>query len=354
MAEHSSIEWTDATWNPITGCSVVSPGCTNCYAMKLAGTRLKHIDSRKGLTRDTKVGPVWTGEVRLNRQWLYQPLDWKKPRRIFVCAHGDLFAENVPDEWILDVFTVMAAADHHTYQVLTKRADRMREFLSRRDLLEDIYANWSTFSGKPAEVYSWPLHNVWCGVSAEDQKRADERVPDLIATPAKIRFVSAEPLLGSLDIAWALSPNRLDIGAGFLARGRFSPGLETLHPLDWIIVGGESGRDARPMHPAWARSIRDQCAAADVPFFFKQWGEWLDADQLLDRIEAGSAFIAKAGERWQPARPLNFADAAFLADLTGNRFDHQSDGRTILPLGKNRAGRRLDGVEHNEFPQVPE
>ncbi|MER8560129.1 phage Gp37/Gp68 family protein [Mesorhizobium sp. M0578] len=350
MADHSSIEWTDATWNPITGCSIVSPGCTNCYAMKLAGTRLKHIDSRKGLTRDTKAGPVWTGEVRLNRQWLHQPLDWKKPRRIFVCAHGDLFAENVPDEWILDVFTVMAAADHHTYQVLTKRADRMREFLSRRDLLDDIYANWYTFTGKPAEVYSWPLHNVWCGISAEDQKRADERLPDLLVTPAKVRFVSAEPLIGPLDLAWALSRNRLDIGSGFLARGRFSPGLESLRALDWIIVGGESGPGARPMHPAWARSIRDQCAAAGTAFFFKQWGEWapqigaVDGWTLDDNPEI-SRFEHREWEdgRWsEPFWPM-------WCDWQDGNYDEE---QCVSRIGKKRAGRRLDDVEHNAMPEA--
>ncbi|TPK15212.1 phage Gp37/Gp68 family protein [Mesorhizobium sp. B2-5-9] len=344
MADGTSIEWTDATWNPITGCSVVSPGCTNCYAMKLAGTRLKHIDSRKGLTRDTKAGPVWTGEVRLNRQWLHQPLDWKKPRRIFVCAHGDLFAENVPDEWILDVFTVMAAADHHTYQVLTKRADRMREFLSRRDLLEDIYANWYTFTGKPREVYSWPLHNVWCGVSAEDQKRADERVPALLATPAKVRFLSAEPLLGPLDVAWALSRDRLDIAAGFHTRGRFAPGLETLRPLDQIIVGGESGRGARPMHPDWARWLREQCQANGAAFFFKQWGAWA-AFYDRDRDDPDWRNVPHVDSQMGPG-------ATRFHNLAGGCGFHGDRVVAMRNVGKKAAGRLLDRIEHNEFPKV--
>lgn len=130
MSDGTNIEWTDATWNPITGCAVVSPGCTNCYAMKLAGTRLRHHPSRAGLTRDSKAGPVWTGEVRLNEQWLTQPLQWRRPRKIFVCAHGDLFAENVPDAWIDRVFAVMALCPQHTFQVLTKRSKRMREYCS--------------------------------------------------------------------------------------------------------------------------------------------------------------------------------------------------------------------------------
>ncbi|RWB85959.1 MAG: phage Gp37/Gp68 family protein [Mesorhizobium sp.] len=330
MADKSAIEWTDATWNPITGCSVVSPGCTNCYAMKLAGTRLKNIESRKGLTRDTKAGPVWTGEVRLNRPWLYQPFDWKKPRRIFVCAHGDLFAENVPDEWILDVFTVMAAAGHHTYQVLTKRTERMREFVSRRDLLDDIYANWYTFSGGAREVQSWPLHNVWLGTSTEDQKRADERLPDLLSTPAKVRFVSAEPLLGPLDISKYLLP-LCDRCPPWEVPCRI--GCQNCTRLDWVIVGGESGPDARPMHPAWARSLRDQCANNRVRFFFKQWGAWAPASDASREI------------------------ATVLPDGRVREWE-AGEGRLVDPemaalsrLGKKAAGRLLDGVEHNGMPE---
>lgn len=313
MADHSSIEWTDATWNPITGCSIVSPGCTHCYAMKLAGTRLKHIPSREGLTKDTKAGPVWTGEVRLNRQWLRQPIEWKKSRKIFVCAHGDLFAENVPDEWIIEVFTVMAIADHHTFQVLTKRPDRARDFLSEPYRLDDIYDNWYTYSGGARQVYSWPLHNVWIGASAEDQLRYDSRRRYVDETPAKVRFWSLEPLLGPLD----------------LKIGHVKP--------DWVIVGGESGQGARPMHPDWARSIRDQCAAAGVAFHFKQWGAWLDEREATARSmapgpEMFSAHGEPKGDRW------HFYDS------------RARNGDAMIRVGKKRAGRLLDGVEHNGFP----
>ena len=279
MAANSKIEWTDATWNPVTGCSIVSPGCTNCYAMRLAGTRLKHTPSRTGLTKDTKAGPVWNGQVRLNEGWLDQPLRWKRPRRIFVCAHGDLFAENVPDEWIDRVFAVMALSPQHTFQVLTKRAARMRDYLN---------GDWSIriIGALPGHVAGWLssgrniLPNVWLGVSAERQQEADERIPDLLATPAAVRFVSAEPLLGPVDFtriihrdpakfSWLNYSPRLNALTGNypLLEGTRDP-----HPerLDWIIVGGESGNAARPMHPAWARSIRDQCAAAGTAFFMKQ------------------------------------------------------------------------------------
>lgn len=238
MADGSKIQWTDATWNPVTGCSVVSPGCTNCYAMKLAGTRMRHHWSREGLTDSSKAGPVWNGQVRFNEQWLDQPLRWRKPRMIFVCAHGDLFHENVSDEWIDRVFDVMAKAKQHVFQVLTKRPERVRDWMTREE----------------------PLPNVWLGVSVEDQQRADERIPHLLATPAAKRFVSYEPALGPVD---------------------FSPWLAK---ISWLIAGGESGPGARPFDIAWARSTVEQCQESGVACFVKQLGAlpksgmWLGAE----------------------------------------------------------------------------
>lgn len=325
MADHTHIEWTDATWNPITGCSIVSPGCTNCYAMRLAGTRLKHLPSRQGLTVDSKAGPVWNGEVRLNEQWVDQPLRWKRPRRIFVCAHGDLFAENVPDEWIDRAFAVMALAPQHTFQVLTKRAARMRKYMSGFECDGARRLNVAYAAGRLMEDgdnahdevanASWPLPNVWLGVSAEDQKRADERVPELLATQAAIRFVSAEPLIGPISFRWAKWDDWRD------ENGRPRPlvdHLDGLRKLDWVIVGGESGPGARRMPADWARSIRDQCDDAEIPFFFKQWGAYLPAGQLM-----------ADGRPWSPV------------------------GGNSLHAAKSLSGRLLDGVEHNAMPLVP-
>lgn len=338
MAETSLIEWTDATWNPVTGCSVVSPGCANCYAMRLAGTRLKHHPSREGLTTDSKAGPVWNGQVRLNEAWLTQPLGWKRGRRIFVCAHGDLFHEAVPDAWIDRVFAVMALAPQHTFQVLTKRAERMRAYLSEVDqeredavgeAVKVVASMMHPHDQGAAEKLDWsapvggckpmiPLPNVWLGVSAERQQEAEERIPHLLETSAAIRFLSAEPLLGPLNL------NRLhghrDIEGGgdehwwesCLNGKPFNTWAERDVPapkLDWVIAGGESGPGARPMHPDWARQIRDDCGAADVPFFFKQWGAFAP-------LEAG----AKDG----------------VPDM--------------FHVGKKAAGRLLDGVLHNAFP----
>lgn len=310
MADHTHIEWTDATWNPVTGCSVVSPGCTNCYAMKLAGTRLRDHPSRKGLTAPSKAGPVWNGKVRFNADWLDQPLRWAKPRRIFVCAHGDLFHEDVPDAVIDQVFAVMALAPRHTFQVLTKRAARMRAYVGDPATMRRIYelvcdrvvveelavvliAPGSDERLVPAgpriHLDQWPLPNVWLGVSVEDQARADERVPELLATPAAVRFVSLEPMLGPVDlhIAWlgesALEgecwgdclwckkggPPMHNCQLGRQSEASFDKGRSG---LDWVILGGESGPGSRPMHPDWARQVRDDCAAAGVAFFLKQWG----------------------------------------------------------------------------------
>lgn len=377
MADGTKIEWTDATWNPITGCSVVSPGCTNCYAMKLAGTRLKHHPSRMGLTRDTKAGPVWTGEVSFNAEWLDQPLRWTKPRMIFVCAHGDLFAEGVPDEWIDQVFAVMALCPQHTFQVLTKRPERMREYLAEwRQFrvaeaalqvgrnLPDSYPGWSLDHWKPSATRGcsapaiWPLPNVWLGVSVEDQRRADERIPILLDTPAAIRWISAEPLLGPVDLtdachgSWffdALRGTRWhDDPDGPNQAEQFARGL------DWVVAGGESGPGARPMHPDWARSLRDQCATAGVPFLFKQWGEWTEACQDLRNADDSHIEIDpdshEAGEIYDRTNDRLIAADGRL--FTPETLPPDTPARLIERLGKRRAGRLLDGVEHNGYPEL--
>ena len=310
----TSIEWTDKTWNPIVGCSIVSPGCTNCYAMRMAA-RLEAMGSvmefreelghsinvakshYNGLTQPSKAGAVWTGKVaRAPEHILTAPWRWKKPCRIFVNSMSDLFHESIPDEWIAEVFAVMEGAPRHTFQVLTKRAARMRRWCSQ----------WN------ALVY--PLPNVWLGVSAEDQTRADERIPDLLATPAAVRFVSAEPLLGQIKMHERLGDDWLASGLSGERKG-----------LDWVIVGGESGKGARPMHPDWARSIRDQCEAAGVPFFFKQWGNWLPFDQGIHLADSHVSYDVFAGCAGYMARAYQ--------------------------INKKLAGRLLDGVEHNGMPR---
>lgn len=344
MSDKSKIEWTDATWNPITGCTVHSAGCTNCYAMQIAGTWLKHHPSRKGLTREVNGNHVWTGEVKFNEQWLLQPIQWKRPRDIFVCAHADLFHEKVPDEWIDKIFAVMALAPQHRFQVLTKRSDRMRRYMT--DLLEgtrrvlsemsdlganDTSANCAALWGEPFQRK--PLPNVWLGVSVEDQRAADERIPDLLATPAAIRWLSCEPLLGPVRLFRDQSDERHCWLTGYWQEIDCTPDGGIAHGrgpgLDWIVCGGESGRRARPMHPDWARSLRDQCAAAGVPFHFKQWGEWKPFLGWRDGV-------------------TRYADASGSYDARSiYRFE---DGAHLVRVGKKAAGRLLDGVQHDATP----
>jgi protein gp37 len=283
--------------------------------MQLAGTRLAHHPSRSGLIRDTKAGPVWTGEVRFNEEWLDQPIRWRRPRMVFVCAHGDLFHESVPDEWIDRVFGVMLWSASHTFQVLTKRPYRARQYLAKltvrriaegsRSLgitehlagggIRDCAEATLHLLGRDPEAPIGPLPNVWLGVSVEDQARADERIPVLLDTPAAVRWISAEPLLGPVDLT------RLDADRD---RGWEEP-LDALRPytvaqaledwgdecrlkkdrpaLDWAVVGGESGRAARQMDIAWARGLVTQCRAAGVPVFVKQLGQ-LTIDGPVQRL----------------------------------------------------------------------
>lgn len=251
MSDNTKIEWADATWNPITGCSVVSSGCTNCYAMRLAGGRLRNHSSRKGLTEMSKAGPVWTGEVRFNEPVLDQPLRWRRPRRIFVCAHGDLFHEAIPPKWQLLVWATMMRAEHHHFLVLTKRPERMRLFCDANAV----------------------LRNVWLGVSVEDQRAADTRIPILLATPAARRWISAEPLLGPVDLRYLQPgdpPTEINALAG--THGVLRPHGGRCDRLDWVVVGGESGPGARPCDLVNVARIVEDCREFNVPVFVKQLG----------------------------------------------------------------------------------
>ncbi len=262
MARRTAIAWTESTWNPVTGCDQTSPGCSSCYAMRLA-VRLKAM----GSPRYQKDGaPPTSGPgfgVTMHPDLLRQPLSWRAPSMVFVCSMADLFHPRVDDDFIARAFAVMAASPRHTYQVLTKRYARLRALLSRPSFPEQVQAHTRRFAPDVTVSSAWPLPNVWVGVSVEDQIRAVQRIPALLATPAAVRYLSCEPLLSTLDLTpW-------------------------LGQLDWVIVGGESGPNHRTMHPDWARAVRDQCTAHDVHFFFKQWGGATPAagGHLLDGLE---------------------------------------------------------------------
>lgn len=230
MSTGTTIQWTDATWNPVRGCSRVSAGCDNCYAMRQARRQDRPLGAYEGLTRVGKRGVDWSGIVRLVPELLDQPSRWKKPRRVFVNSMSDLFHESLPIGDIDAVFQTMLDAERHTFQVLTKRPKRMHDYLHA------VHHERN------------PLPNVHLGVSCEDQVTFDDRTRYLALTPAAVRFVSLEPLLGPIEADW----DDMKIG--------------------WVIVGGESGPGARPMDPDWARDLRDQCKDWGVPFFMKQMG----------------------------------------------------------------------------------
>lgn len=341
MSDKTTIEWTDATWNPVTGCTKVSAGCDHCYAETFAerfrGTPGHYFES--GF------------DVQLRPDKLVQPLRWTKPKRIFVNSMSDLFHTDIPDEHIDRVFGVMAAnlahaRPTHTFQILTKRHSRMRSYLSAAGVQERIAiaAAQVTDEDHADTVHDyvrhhaqWPLPNVWLGVSVENQQWADIRIPALLDTPAAVRFLSCEPLLGPVDLLHSINQDPL-------AAYHFRPG-----GIDWVIVGGESGRNARPMHPDWARSLRDQCVTADVPFLFKQHGEWEPIGPLYgEGDDVDDAHMNAVG--------LEVIDKRRVVEL--ERSGHVTDGyqpgdpRTWLMarVGKKAAGRELDGRTWDEHP----
>lgn len=282
----TTIEWTDVVWNPTTGCDRVSPGCDHCYALTMA-KRLKGMGSAKYQTDgDPRTSGPGFG-LAVHEDALTLPLKWRKPRRIFVNSMSDLFHDAVPEDFIAEVFARMWWSPQHTFQVLTKRHGRMRSLVPR------IEANLRQREHDLALVdcpfpLAWPLPNVWLGVSVENQEWADIRVPALLDTPAAVRWLSCEPLLGPVELPFASEVNACTCYGGHTVYGH-EPGCG-LEPgpawgnLHWVVVGGESGPGARPMHPDWVRSLRDQCVDARVPFFFKQAGgvlarEWNCTDR---------------------------------------------------------------------------
>lgn len=388
----TKIEWCEKTWNPIVGCSIVSPGCTNCYAMKMAARieRMGGAPQYDGTTKPSRAGAVWTGKVALAEKAMLEPLKRKKPTMYFVNSMGDLFHEDVPDAWIDRVFAVMALCPQHTFQVLTKRSARMREYFRNRTATE-VITRWAKEGEKLRGDIGYDyiiendrtaLPNVWLGVSAEDQTRADERIPDLLATPAAVRFVSAEPLLGPVDVsAWLSGCHECAQECGFRLgetspprnerchacgwvgeyAGEFCPdcGAQDFngvcpncyadavqhhpdtHCIDWVIVGGESGKGARPMHPDWARSLRDQCAGAGVAFFFKQWGSWIVE---VDRD--------KEDPDWRHGYSNSLRKGGAILNVAGGTGFHGERVCLMKPASKKAAGRLLDGRTHDEMPPV--
>lgn len=365
MSEHSAIEWTDATWNPTVGCTKVSPECANCYAILFAerlaaaghkvyqGLTKRLGDHRRfhrdGADRPTPArGPAnWTGIARPNPAALTLPLSWKKPRRVFVDSMSDLFHEGISFSFVASVFGVMAMSPQHTHIVLTKRPEQalaffgwlgnnpiqrfVRLFDSLRWMPLDTDQRKLIDSPRWELLDVWPLPNVQLGVSVGDQETADVRIPLLLRCHAAVRIVSYEPALGPVDFeSWLYGEcghpcdEYLEAGTCLCTEKR-PPNPH----LDGVIMGGESDgsrqQPPRPMHPDWARSTRDACARAGVPFFFKQWGAWVPLEQTIG------------------AQRANCGDFS----IPWHEF---ADRKLAFRVGKKAAGRLLDGREHNDLP----
>jgi protein gp37 len=332
MSANTGIEWTDSTWNPIRGCTRVSEGCRNCYAEKVAYRFSGAGQPYEGLAVLKNGHASWTGKIQFVQKHLLDPLKWKTPRRIFVNSMSDLFHEGVTDETRDKIFAVMALAHQHTFQVLTKRPYNMLRYLTDKQrgarwlyTTQEVIEKPKGSTIRPWDVIDAKLGNVWLGVSVENQAAADERIPLLLKTPAAVRFLSCEPLLGPVSLRWK---NSTPFGVAHPRHLKPSPDedgrictneYDGLRELDWVICGGESGPGARPMHPDWARTLRDQCVAAGVPFFFKQWGEF------------------------SPEYSNHAIDAHYCAF---------ADQTVVYRVGKKAAGALLDGVEHKAFPEV--
>ena len=331
----TNIEWTGHTWNPLSGCTKVSEGCKNCYAEKMAH-RLQAMGA-KGYENGFA--------VTLHYDKLDEPLKRKKPTMYFVCSMGDLFHEDVPFEFIDKVWAVMAAASHHTFQILTKRPDRMEEYLRMQKFSPNhLGIAIARIAGANERIrdFSQPLENVWLGVTAENQEQADKRIPILLDTPAEVRFISIEPMIGAINLAKLEKDMSDGTRYGYKMNGLTGVGYEYIPDsshewkwakLDWVIVGGETGANARPMHPDWVRSIQKQCKAANVPFFFKQWGEWTSEGAH----PAGKwEMIGRCGKRLDEVK--SSADLCWVA--------------YTAKVGKKRAGHLLDGVEYRQMPET--
>lgn len=359
----TKIEWADSVWNVVSGCSRKSAGCENCYA-EVMTKRLALMGQEKyqGLLNAQN---RFNGVLKLDEKALTKPLENKTPTKYFVNSMSDLFHENMPDEWIDKVFAIMALCPHHIFQILTKRPGKMRDYIAKRneewtDLgVSETLKNWEVHyenyellhtDGKlkphlqkaewfwesfptgeggtdPGDLYYYgkiPLRNVWFGVSCENPS-VKSRIRVLQDIPAAVRFLSLEPLLEDL-------------------------GEINLTNIDWVIAGGESGNYARPVHPAWVRSIRDQCTAAGVPFFFKQWGSWKPIDQMSDEESDKCYFPLRKTQSPEDIRKPRFETT--ILHLDGKQdFSFPAGAMQVFRIGKKKAGNLLDGIKWEQFPK---
>jgi protein gp37 len=342
---NTKIEWATKVWNPVTGCTPISAGCANCYAKRMAN-RLK---GRHGYD----AADPFKVTIHTEDKFL-EPLKWRKPSNVFVCSMGDLFHKDVPTLEIDKVFAIAAISPKHNFMFLTKRPDRMATYFDTpakklAERWEDVIYSMGISAGDD-EIdtvasflhnrcgLGWPLKNIWLGVSVEDQKAADDRIHYLNEISAAVKFVSCEPLLSEINFEKSLGES-LKWHAG---------GLKNC--ISWVISGGETGHNARPVHPDWVRSIKDQCEDNGVPFFFKGWGEFkpinIDLTGIKPIRQKGNPFTF-----WENIK----GDIFELIDGDGEYLcagdDHQLY-QPIIKVGKKQSGDLLDGKQYHEFPKI--
>lgn len=327
---NTTIEWTNVSWNPVVGCTKVSQGCKNCYA-----ETMHERFNGKGSFRNINMKP----------DKLHEPLKWKGPKRCFVNSMSDLFHEDVPFEFIDKVHAVMAIADNITFQVLTKRAQRMKQYYTTPGRTEAIQREMSAIMHQYPKYYKrvmtaamkliespmqLTIQNLWLGVSVENQDAANGRIPELLQCPAGVRWVSCEPLLGPVIL---------------------------FGEIDWVVVGGESGPKARPMHPEWVKLLHEHCKAANVPFFFKQWGEWYTRHYKMGNPPKPTFIMWRDYQHFTQKLWATKGDACLdrngkLCEIGGDFMTATYPVVIMQRVGKKAAGRQLDGVEYSEYPKT--
>jgi len=307
MGERTAIEWCDSTFNPWVGCTKVSPACDNCYAERLMETRMHKVQWGSGNLRKRTSPANWRRPLLWEHEHEAFELMHGRRRRVFCASLADVFDNDVPEQWRADLFSLICQTQHLDWLLLTKRIGNAMAMLDRI-----AYLGTTDTVGE-----LMPLPNVWLGATVINQEEADRDIPKLLAVPARVRFLSIEPMLGPMDLVPYI---HCDVG----------------NALDWVIAGGESGPKARPLHPNWVRSLRDQCASAGVPFHLKQHGEWLRGEV---EVTPGDGCLAYVEEGYG----ITLGDGRRYATM-------EAHGAEFIKVGKHTAGRLLDGVEHSAFP----
>lgn len=362
----TKIEWCDRAWNPISGCQPTSSGCLNCYAKRMA----PRLAGRYGYPADDPFRPT------MHPDKLPNPLHWKKPAIVFVNSMGDLFHKDIPDEFIAAVFGVMAASPQHFFIVLTKRPERMRAWFkwvgnhcsdnAHADPAGEVLSKYAArvvneefalklCDGYPPGYNWWPLPNLALGVSVEDQKTADERIPLLLQTPAACRMLSYEPALGPIDIVRPIG-DKFMRDMGLEPVGTHAVSMSGEHGLHWVVSAGESGtaKGIRPAHPEWFRNVRVQCAAAGVPYFFKGFGAWGVYSEHVEGTRKRAGIAHDHGNTGGTRRIRIDLDGNDRTDENLNEFRLPTGWVDLYKVGKKKSGAMLDGVEIKQYPAIME